>query len=81
MQLFKLDDKYTVICETKSTRQGFKHEATLLHNGYEKQKAKVCYLNRTWERFTYETILIQAIDKYFTGDDLIHYKQIINSLA
>jgi len=81
MQLFKLDDKYTVVCETKSTRQGFKHEAVLLRGSYEALKTKVCYLNRTWERFTYETILIQAIDKYFTGDDLIHYKQIINTLA
>lgn len=80
MQLFKLDDKYTVICETKSTRQGFKHEATLLHNGYEKQKAKVCYLNRTWERFTYETVLLRVI-LHLENVEQEHYKQIINTLA
>jgi len=81
MQLFKLDDKYTVVCETKSTRQGFKHEAVLLRGSYEALKTKECYLNRTWERFTYETVLLKAIDKYFTGDDLIHYKGIINTLT
>jgi len=80
MQLFKLDDKYTVVCETKKTRNGFKHEATLLHNGYEKQKAKVCYLNRTWERFTYETVLLRVI-LHLENVEQEHYKQIINTLA
>jgi hypothetical protein len=80
MQLFKLDDKYTVVCETKNTRNGFKHEAILLHNGYEKQKAKVCYLNRTWERFTYETVLLRVI-LHFENAEQEHYKKIINSMG
>jgi len=80
MQLFKLDDKYTVVCETKNTKQGFKHEATLLHNGYEKHKAKVCYLNRTWERFTYETVLLRVI-LHLENVEQEHYKKIINNMA
>lgn len=81
MQIFKLDDKYNIVCESKSTRQGFKHEAVLCRGGYEVLKVKECYLNRTWERFTYETVLLKAINKYFTVDDLIKYKDIVNKMG
>jgi len=81
MQLIKLDDNYSVVCETKGTRSGFKHEAVLLCNGYERQKTKVCYLNRTWERFTYETVLLKLIEAFFDNEEQKHYKDIIKNMG
>lgn len=57
MQSFRINDELEVICETKNTRNGFKHVATLLCRGNELESVKVCYLNRTWERYTYETVM------------------------
>ena len=79
MRIFTLDKNYSVVCDTKDTRNGFKHEATLLSNGYEREKTKICYLNRAWERFTYEIVLRKLIDVYFEGKEKEKYKQIINT--
>jgi hypothetical protein len=57
MQSFRINESLEVICETKNTRNGFKHEAILLKNGLELNRVKCTYLNRTWERYTYETVL------------------------
>ena len=51
------------VCWTENTRYGFRH---LCHNlddygtGY---TSKRCYYNRTWERFEYESVLEDAIEK------------------
>jgi len=63
MKLFNFDDQYSVICEFKSTRHGFKHEAILLRNGSELEKTKVCYSNRTWESYTYATTIHKLLQK------------------
>ena len=63
MNIFKITDKIEVVCEWKKTRIAFKHVATLLINGREVDKTKSCYQNRTWERYTYESVLKKLIDK------------------
>jgi len=63
MKQFKINNEYDAICEWKKTRNGFKHEATLLSNGVEVDSAKQCYLNRTWESFEYQTVLRKLLNK------------------
>jgi len=63
MKLFKINDNLTAICEWKKTRSAFKHEATLTRNGYVINKVKICYLNRTWERYEFESVLQKLLDK------------------
>jgi hypothetical protein len=64
MKQFKVNDRITIVCEFKNTRNGFKHAAHLfLGNNYECEKTKVCYLNRTWESYEYQTVIHQLIDK------------------
>ena len=53
--------KITVVCEFESTRNGFRHIAVLLINGCERDRAKRCYLNRTWERFQYQSVMQKLI--------------------
>jgi hypothetical protein len=78
MQSFQLNDEYTVFCEYKKTRSGFKHVATLLRNGQEIDSTKCCYINRTWERFTYQSVLCKLIDKCFKGDEREQFLAVIN---
>jgi hypothetical protein len=66
--------KYNVVCDTKDTRSGFKHIAILHRNGFSISKTKICYLNRTWERFTYESVLRKIIDNYFSDNEKLRQK-------
>jgi len=63
MTEFKINKNISVICEAKKTRNGFKHEAILLINGAERNKAKICYLNRTWERYEFESVIEKLLDE------------------
>jgi hypothetical protein len=55
--------KITVVCRYENTRNGFRHLATLLINGIERNKAKAVYCNRTWESFPYQTVMQVLLEK------------------
>lgn len=63
MQSFKINDHLSIVCSWKKTRNGFKHEASLLKDGQEIDSTKVCYLNRTWERYEYQTAMQKLLDR------------------
>lgn len=54
---------YNFFCHTTRTRNGFCHTVRTLADGAWLKATKISYLNRTWERFDYETALKRAIDK------------------
>lgn len=64
MQLFKTNhngNEYEFVCAYKNTRNGFKHECKLFINGCWETEATCNYLNRTWERYTYQSVMYSAI--------------------
>ena len=64
MKIFRLNNTYSVVCETHNTSYGFKHTATLMKNGSEIDDAKSCYYNeRIWESYRYQTVLYLLLDK------------------
>jgi len=63
MRKFDINERISIVCEAKSTRNGFKHEATLLLNGTSHETVKICYLNRTWERYEFQSVLSKLIEK------------------
>ena len=63
MRTFKISKDLEIVCEWKKTRNAFKHEATLLRNGREVDKTKICYLNRTWERFEFDSVIKNLLSK------------------
>jgi hypothetical protein len=65
MKMFKLTNGDYIVCESKSTRNGFKHVANLLRGGYSIAETKICYLNRTWESFEYESVINKLIELVF----------------
>jgi len=81
MKIFELDKKYSVVCDTKENKTGFKHMADLCRFGQSIGNISKQYYNRTWESFTYETILLLIIDCYFDNEtEKQKYKNIIKKM-
>jgi len=68
MKTFKLNDELEIVCEWKKTRIAFKHVATLLRNGAEVCETKICYQNRTWESFDFQSVAHKIVRQYFKGE-------------
>ena len=79
MSIFNLNKIYNVVCNWENTRYGFRHKATLHKAGFEIARAKVCYYNRTWERFEYETILEKIIGENFEGKEKEKFLKVISN--
>ena len=71
MKTFEVNKDVKIVCDHVSTRYGFKHEAVLYQNGRRLESAKVCYHNRTWESFEYESV----IKKLLKTTDILSKKQ------
>lgn len=63
MQVFKVNKNIEIVCESQKTRNGFRHLATLIYHGREIQTVKCCYLNRTWERYEFQSVLEKLADE------------------
>jgi hypothetical protein len=69
MKTFQVNDSIEFVCRSESTRYGFRHLVTLIYNGQEQGTDKLCYYNRTWERFEFESVLERIIDRNSTLSD------------
>ncbi len=61
MRTFKIDENTLIVCNSEGTRSGFRHTANLMINGYQQGVAKICYLNRTWEKFEFQSVMEKLI--------------------
>ena len=77
MRIFNLNEKYNVVCNSESTRTGFRHVATLHKNGFSIAKSKCLYYNRTWECYEFESVLVKIIEDNFTGTEKEKYLQAV----
>lgn len=57
----------SITCDKTYTRDGFCHHAFLYGCGFYHEHTRVKYYNRTWERFTYESVLRAAVRKLPKG--------------
>jgi hypothetical protein len=64
MKLFSVSPSVTISADYAKTRNGFRHDAVLLVNGHEVGRTKVNYLNRTWERYEYQTVMQKLVGKF-----------------
>ena len=71
MKLFKLGKNIEIVCDYKNTRNGFKHIVTMFKDNQEIENAKICYLNRTWESFEYESVIQKVLGKADYTDNQI----------
>ena len=63
MKSFKINDRIEIECERKKTRMAFKHTAVLLLDGRRVDETKVCYQNRTWESYEFQSVMEKLIEK------------------
>jgi len=79
MRIFNLDEVYSVACNSESTRNGFRHIAVLHKNGYEIARAKCTYLNRTWECYEFESVLLKLNNDFMAQCDQQKYREVIKN--
>jgi len=79
MRIFNLDEVYSVVCNFESTRSGFRHIAVLHKNGYEIARAKCTYLNRTYESYEFESVLLKLVDDFMAQCDKQKYRDVIKN--
>jgi hypothetical protein len=72
-RLFKVTDDISILCDSVGTRYGFRHVAKLMINGYETDKTKVCYYNRTWEAYPFQTVISKLLER--TDNSILTPKQ------
>ncbi len=63
MKMFEINDRIVICCEWKKTRMAFKHTATLRLDGRLVDETKICYQNRTWESYEFQSVMEKLIDK------------------
>lgn len=80
MRIFNLNNEYNIVCNFQNTRSGFKHVASLHKNGFSIYETKINYYNRTWERFEYESILIETINENFKGIEKDKFLEVIKGI-
>jgi hypothetical protein len=55
-------NEYEFVNSSRNTRTGFAHDTTLFKNDREIGRATAIYYNRTWECYTYQTVMQRAIN-------------------
>lgn len=70
------NDKVEIYCSSRNTRSGFAHDAELFINGNSYPKSTCHYINRTWECYTFQSVIQKALS------DVIQRKEefIVNEL-
>jgi hypothetical protein len=63
MKTFRINEHIEIVCVSERTRSGFRHVATLIVDGNEIDTNKVCYQNRTWERYDFESVMVRLVRK------------------
>lgn len=63
MRIIDFENGYKIVADTFYTRDGFGHDARLMLNDREIFKAEKRYLNRTWERYCYQSVSKAVISK------------------
>lgn len=69
MKIFR-ENGYSFVCNFMKTRNGFKHVCAVYNDatGSKLFETKICYLNRTWESYEFESVLNKAKELLKNGD-------------
>jgi hypothetical protein len=73
---------YYFFCEAEVTKSGFIHRVTMFQDKVHLATEKVTYINRTWEKYAFESAIKNVIETsynkgYITGTEYDNlYKQV-----
>ena len=74
-------NEYTFVANYWETSRSWGHKVTLFKNNAEIGTASMTYINRTWERYTYQSVMQKVVDHLLTAmeEDFIDgYKEILS---
>ena len=60
MQIFSYKN-FKIVGDTFSNSKSWGHTAVVFKEDYELSKSKIRYYNRTWERYTYQSVILDAL--------------------
>ena len=60
MQIFSYKN-FNIVGDTFSNAQSWGHTAVVFREDKEISKSKIRYFNRTWERYTYQSVILDAL--------------------
>lgn len=60
MKIFEYKN-YKIVAESWETSRSWGHNATLFKDDYELTHSRIRYLNRTWECYQYQSVILDAI--------------------
>ena len=64
MKEFTIDGKTIMFINSCSTSySGFTHETQLFIDSWPEAEARCHYINRTWERYSYQSVMLEAVHK------------------
>ena len=64
MRRFNIDGKEILFMNAwRGTRSGFMHETELYIDGWHAGAARCYYINRTWERYSFQSVMLEAVHK------------------
>lgn len=78
MKIFKYEEnghKLELVCSHRNTRGGFAHDCTLLVDDRDECSRSRHYVNRTWERYAYQSVILHVLDTYADGLESILRKR------
>jgi hypothetical protein len=81
MNSFTLSKEYTISARSEKTRYGFRHIAVLYRNGCDVARSKCCYYNRTWESYTFQSVIHQLINAHFPPQLAGRFKKKVDRVA
>lgn len=60
MQIFEYKN-FKIVGDSYSNSRSWGHTAVVFKDNYELSKSKIRYFNRTWERYTYQMVILDAL--------------------
>lgn len=60
---FQPTQSISIHCRSEKTSMAFRHLATVFKNGSIVGEGRIPYQNRTWEKYEFESVMRQAVDK------------------
>ena len=76
---FKINnDEFTFVNDSESTRYGFRHTCVMFINDYHRTTIYHSYYNRTYESYTYQTVMLEAVQEVMNEiyeNELQDYKE------
>lgn len=81
VKFFKVNRIYSVVCRSENTRYGFHHLAELRQGSIPIDHATACYYNRTWESYTFQSVIHRVLSKAFDKKIVKRYMKKIDAEA